>query len=57
MAKPSTDELQDLGRRRAATIQDLLFVTQEIDPVRVFVVDGKPAAADARQLRIDLLLK
>jgi hypothetical protein len=51
------EELQDLGRRRAAAIQDLLFVTQEIDPVRVFVVDGKPAAADARQLRIDLLLK
>jgi hypothetical protein len=50
-------ELEDLGRRRAMAVQELLFATQEIDPVRVFVVDGKPAAADAQSLRIDLLLK
>jgi hypothetical protein len=50
-------ELEDLGRRRAMAIQELLFATQQIDPVRVFVVDGKPAAADAQALRIDLLLK
>lgn len=51
------EELADLGRRRAQAIQDVLFETQDVDPVRVFVVDGKPAAADAQQLRIDLLLK
>ena len=32
-------------------------VTEEIDPVRVFVVNGAPAAADAKQLRVDLVLK
>ena len=51
------EELEDLGRRRALAIQDLLFATRELDPVRVFVVDGKPAAADAQQLRVDLQLK
>lgn len=50
-------ELEDLGRRRALAVQDMLFATKEVDPVRVFVVEGKPAAADARQVRIDLLLK
>ena len=51
------EELTDIGKQRAAAIQDVLFATQEIDPVRVFVVNGAPAAADAKQLRIDLVLK
>ncbi|MEY4761317.1 MAG: hypothetical protein RLZZ200_1173 [Pseudomonadota bacterium] len=50
-------ELEDLGRRRALVIQDLLFATKEIDPVRVFVVDGEPAATDAQHLRVDLRLR
>lgn len=51
------EELADLGKRRAAAVQDLLFATQEVDPVRVFIVNGPPAAADAKQLRIDVVLK
>jgi Domain of Unknown Function (DUF748) len=53
----SDEELLDLGKRRATTVQDTLFATQEIDPLRVFVVAGSPAAADDKQLRVDLVLK
>jgi hypothetical protein len=51
------EELADLGKQRATAIQDILFATQEVDPVRVFVVNGAPAKSDAQQLRIDLVLK
>jgi len=51
------EELADLGKQRAAAVQDVLFATQEVDPVRVFVVNGAPAKADAQQLQINLTLK
>jgi hypothetical protein len=53
----SDEELADLGKQRATAVQDVLFATQEVDPVRVFVVNGAPAKADAQQLQIDLTLK
>ncbi len=50
-------ELAELGKARAAAIQDALFANGGVDPSRVFVVNAPPAAADAQQLRVDLTLK
>ena len=50
-------DLEELGRARAAAIQDALLQSTGIDPVRLFVINALPAAADAQQLRIDLTLK
>jgi hypothetical protein len=53
----SDAELAELGKARAAAVQDALFSQGGLDPARVFVTNGAPASADAQQLRIDLTLK
>ena len=50
-------ELADLGRERAAAIQDALLRGTGVDPSRVFVVNGAPASTEGQRLRIDLLMK
>ncbi len=53
----SDAELTELGKARAAAVQDALFAHGGIDPARVFITNGAAASADAQQLRIDLTLK
>jgi hypothetical protein len=53
----SDAELAELGKARAAAVQDALFSQGGIDPARVFVTNGAPASADAQQLRVDLTLR
>lgn len=50
-------ELADLGRDRAAAIQDALLRGTGVEPSRVFVVNGAPASTEGQRLRIDLLMK
>jgi hypothetical protein len=50
-------ELADLGRARAAAIQDAVLRNSTIDPARLFIVNGPSASTDDNTVRIDLTMK
>ena len=56
-ATVSDAELAELGRARAAAIQEALLRGGTVDPSRVFIVNGTPASTEGDLLRIDLTMK
>jgi hypothetical protein len=50
-------ELADLGRARAAAIQDSVLRNSAIDPARLFIVNSPSASTDDNTVRIDLTIK
>ena len=50
-------ELADLGRARAAAIQDAVLRNSAIDPARLFIVNSPSASTDDNTVRIDLTMK
>ncbi|HTY49839.1 MAG TPA: DUF748 domain-containing protein [Steroidobacteraceae bacterium] len=53
----SSDQLQALGTRRAHAVQDALLQGTGVDPGRIFIVNGPPAAAAGNKVRLALSLK
>jgi hypothetical protein len=56
-ATVSDAELAELGRARAAAIQDALLRDGTVEPSRVFIINGAAVATDEGSVRIDLTMK
>ncbi len=50
-------QLQKLGARRAHAVQDALLQGTDIDPVRIFIIDGTAQPATGSTVRLELALK
>jgi hypothetical protein len=50
-------ELQSLGTRRAHAVQDVLLHGTNIDPTRVFLINGPPQPPPGSTVRLELALK
>jgi hypothetical protein len=50
-------ELQGLGTRRAHAVQDVLLKGTDIDPTRVFLINGPPQPPPGSTVRLELALK
>lgn len=50
-------DLQDLGKRRAHSIQDALLGGGDIDPARVFLINAAPKSDTQDAVRLELALK
>jgi hypothetical protein len=55
--KVDAGELQNLGTRRAHAIQDVLLHGTNIDPTRIFLIDGKAQPPPGNTVRLELALK
>jgi hypothetical protein len=50
-------QLQRLGTRRAHAVQDALLQGTDIDPVRIFIIDGTAQPASGGTVRLEMALK
>jgi len=50
-------DLQALGTRRARAVQDVLLHGTNIDPVRIFLINGQAQAPPGNTVRLELALK
>ena len=56
-AEVTDNDLENLGRRRARSIQDALVGGGDIDAVRVFLINGAPKGDAKDAVRVELALK
>jgi hypothetical protein len=55
--KVDATELQNLGTQRAHAIQDVLLHGTNIDPTRIFLIDGQAQPPPGNTVRLELALK
>jgi Domain of Unknown Function (DUF748) len=55
--KITDTDLQALGTRRARAVQDVLLHGTNIDPVRIFLINGQAQAPPGTTVRLELALK
>ncbi len=55
--KVTDTDLQALGTRRAHAIQDVLLHGTNIDPVRIFLINGQAQSPPGNSVRLELALK
>jgi uncharacterized protein involved in outer membrane biogenesis len=55
--KITDTDLQALGTRRARAVQDVLLHGTNIDPVRIFLINGQAPAPPGTTVRLELALK